>query len=283
VLSLFSDGWEDFPVTTTWESWMSRAPISASLEDKVWIPAQLSFRKELKDFGFWVSAPAASASAVARVRQSFLRKTSALAPDQRRSDSSRLTPVNRPSDPGDVAAMESFYSGDPAFRFLNWALEELPAYFQERDRQSRWKYLVEWVPLVRRAILHHTLPRPDQREADFFDLVTFDSGEKVLHIAHRVPRGTPETLAGFVDRVVAAKRARTKTGDVGGAFLIAPQFEESMIEAYQASTKPKGTGLLSVEEKLTKYEGFIRMGPRRGFHLLLVAEKKDGFEPLLLV
>ena len=38
-----------------------------------------------------------------------------------------------------------------------------------------------------------------------------------------------------------------------------------------------------MEEKLTKYEGFIRMGPRRGFHLLLVVEKGDTFEPILLV
>jgi hypothetical protein len=282
VLSLFSDGWDDFPVTTTWESWMSRAPISGSLEEKVWIPAQLSYRKELKDFGFHVAAPAAS-SAGARLKQTFLRKTASLQAPSRAAASARLTPVSRPSAPGDVAAMEAFYSGDPAYRFLEWALEELPAYFQERDRSSRWKYLVEWISLVRRATLHHTLPRPDQWEADFFDLVTFDSGNKVLHLAHRVPRGTPEALSEFVGRVVAAKKARIKTGDVGGAFLIAPQFDESMIEAYQASTKPTGTGLLSVEEKLTKYEGFIRMGPRRGFHLLLVAEKSDGFEPLLLV
>ena len=104
-----------------------------------------------------------------------------------------------------------------------------------------------------------------------------------MHIGHRVPRGTPEALAEFVGKVVEAKRARTKTGDVGGAFLLAPTFDESMIEAYQEQTRPQGTGLLAVEEKLTKYEGFIRMGPRRGFHLLLVVEKGDTFEPILLV
>jgi hypothetical protein len=280
ALALFSHGWEDLPVATTWANWMSRVPIQASLEEKVWIPAHLSYRKELKDFGFYV-APPPEASAGARLKQAFLKKTAGLpSPNQ---PAARLTPVARPATPDDIAAMENFYRGDPAYRFLEWALAELPAYFQERDRTAKWKYLVEWIGLVRKATLHHTLPRPDQWEADFFDLVTFDSADKVLHIAHRVPRGTPEALKDFVDRVVQAKKARTKTGDVGGAFLIAPQFDESMIEAYQASTKPTGTGILSVEEKLTKYEGFIRMGPRRGFHLLLVAEKPDGFEPLLLV
>jgi serine/threonine protein kinase len=282
VLSLFSDGWDDFPVTTTWESWMSRAPIDASLEEKVWIPAQLSYRKELKDFGFLVAEPTGS-TAASRLKQTFLKKTSSLQAAAAAPATTRLTPVMRPSAPDDIAAMQAFYSGDPAYRFLEWALEDLPAYFQERDRSARWKYLVDWIPLVRRATLHHALPRPDQREADDFDLVTFDASDKVLHVGHRVPCGTPEALAEFVERVVQAKKARTKTGDVGGAFLISPRFDESMIEAYQAATRPQGTGLLSVEEKITKYEGFIRMGPRRGFHLLLVAEKPDGFEPLLLV
>lgn len=282
ILAIYSHGWEDYPVTTPWETWMSQVHTHASLEEKVWIPAQLSYRKELKDFAFDVTAPAAT-SAGARLKQTFLKKTKSLPPIDPQSVVSRLTPVQRPAAPGDLAAMQSFYSGDPTYRFLSWAIDELPAYFQERDRSSRWKYLVEWIPLVRKAVLHHTLPRPDQWEADFFDLVTLDAANKVMHLGHRVPRGTPEVLADFVNRVVQAKRARIKTGDIGGAFLIAPQFDESMIEAYQASTKPQGTGLLSVEEKITKYEGFIRMGPRRGFHLLLVAEKPGGFEPLLLV
>lgn len=281
VLTIFSDGWDDLPVSTTWERWMSQVPLNASLEEKVWIPAHLSYRKELKDFWFDV-AESTSVSVGARIKQTFLKKTAHLkAPAG--ATPSRLRPVMRLSAPDDVAAMEAFYSGDPIYRFLDWALEELPAYFDERDRTSRWKYLVEWVSLIRKAALHHALPRPDSRDTDFFDLVTTDAAGKVLHLAHRAPRGTPEALNEFVGRVVTAKKARIKTGDVGGAFLLAPSFEESMIEAYQASTKPVGTGLLSVEEKITKYEGFIRMGPRRGFHLLLVAEKGDGFEPLLLV
>ena len=280
ALSIFSDGWENLPIDSTWERWMSEVPISGTLEEKVWMPAHLSYRKELKDFWFDVAEQAAS-SAGSKLKQAFLKKTANLKAQGEKA--SRLQPVMRLSAPDDVAAMEAFYSGAPIYRFLDWAIDELPAYFEERGRAARWKYLVDWISLVRKAALHHELPRPDSRHTDFFDLATFDGAGKVLHLAHRVPRGTPEALAEFVNRVVEAKKARTKTGDVGGAFLLAPSFDESMLEAYQASTKPVGTGLLSVEEKLTKYEGFIRMGPRRGFHLLLVAEKKDGFEPLLLV
>lgn len=35
------------------------------------------------------------------------------------------------------------------------------------------------------------------------------------------------------------------------------------------------------EQTVTGYEGFVRMGARRGFHLLLVLEKNGGFEPML--
>lgn len=283
ILSLYSDGWEDLPIGTTWESWMSKVPLAATLLEKVWIPAHLSYRKELRDFAFAVAEPVRVGGAN-RLKQTLLRKTAGLGDSTgSTSGASRLKPQMQTMSPDDVAAMESFYTGDPVYRFLAWAVENLPAYFEERGRTSRWKYLVDWMDLVRKAVLHHTLPRPDSWEADTFDLVTFDGADKVLHVGHRVPKGTPEALSEFVERVVQAKKARTKTGDVGGAFLIAPAFEESMIHAYQQATRPVGTGLLSVEEKLTKYEGFIRMGPRRGFHLLLVVEKPEGFEPLLLV
>lgn len=284
-LSMFSEGWDDLPVSTTWESWASRKSLRAALLEKVWKPAHLSYRRELRDFGFWVAAPQ-DESKRDKLKQVFIRKTTNLTDESIggvRPSTGRLTPVRRPDDSGDLTALKSFYQSDPAYRFLTWALDELPAYFQERGRTASWKYLAGWIPLIRKAVLHHNLPRPDGRETDFFDLVTYDSSDKVMHIGHRVPRGTPEALAEFVGRVVEAKRARTKTGDVGGAFLLAPTFDESMIEAYQEQTRPQGTGLLAVEEKLTKYEGFIRMGPRRGFHLLLVVEKGDGFEPILLV
>ena len=32
---------------------------------------------------------------------------------------------------------------------------------------------------------------------------------------------------------------------------------------------------------MTGYEGFVRLGPRRGFHLLLVRETEGGFKPIL--
>jgi hypothetical protein len=86
-------------------------------------------------------------------------------------------------------------------------------------------------------------------------------------------------------RVKAAKAARTKTGDVGAAFLIAPAFDERAANAWQAATRNDGetSWAFGAIDKATSYEGFVRMGPRRGFHLVLVAEARDGFEVALHV
>jgi len=133
--------------------------------------------------------------------------------------------------------------------------------------------------LARRARLHHELPRPDGKSTDFFDLVAFDEGEKALHVMHRVARGGPREVKDFIERVTSAKGVRVKGGDVGAAFLVSPAFDARALAAYRAATLTESGRW--IEETLTRYQGFVRMGPRRGFHLLLVTEKPDGFEPIL--
>lgn len=39
--------------------------------------------------------------------------------------------------------------------------------------------------------------------------------------------------------------------------------------------------LFSLQGSVTGYEGFVRIGTRRGFHLLLVHETETGFQPVL--
>jgi hypothetical protein len=38
---------------------------------------------------------------------------------------------------------------------------------------------------------------------------------------------------------------------------------------------------MAMSELHTGYEGFVRLGPRRGFHLLLVQERDGRFHPVL--
>ena len=55
----------------------------------------------------------------------------------------------------------------------------------------------------------------------------------------------------------------------------------STVSAYRGATLVEKTSRWSFEDALTRYEGFVRMGPRRGFHLLLVSESPSSFEPIL--
>jgi len=171
---------------------------------------------------------------------------------------------------------------DPAHRFLRWSLADLATFFRERDRTAKWKYLIDWLADVRRAKLHHDLPRAGSPLTDFFDLATFGEDGRALHLARRVSRGTPEAFARFREDVIQAKTARLKTGDIGGAFLIARRFDPQTVEAWRAErASTTGRWSFGVEESFTGYEGFVRVGPRRGFHLLLVEEGDGGFVPVL--
>ena len=276
ALSLYSRGWEGIPIEHSWQRWVGDVVVRASVEEKVVRPLGTWYRLAFRNFelqarpvekGTGNSTTAGSASS-SRIRQLFSSgRTSPIA-------TGRL--VLRLS-PGKSAPLSgaTHYEEAPAFQFLSFALQALPPFFAERDKSSSWKYLSEWIPKVRRAHLYHDLPRPDSRESDTFDLVTADDQGKVLHLGQRVARPTPELFESWLERVVAAKTARIKTGDVGGAFFIAPSFPEDVLQAY-AERVHGGS------ESLTGYAGFVRIGTRRGFHLLLVEERDESYFPLLV-
>ncbi len=246
-LTLLGDGWDDVPLDVPWESWIGSLSVQASIEDSGPALLAATLRRELRDTSIRIEP--GRPLQVAAPREGW---------------------GSRPS-PDD----------DPSFRVLAWALDTLPSFFAERGRAERWKYLAEWLSLARTAQLHHALPRPETSEADFFDLVTFDEKGKALLLASRASGVGPRELGEFVERVTAAKRARSKGGDIGAALLVAPVFEPAALATYRDRRLGDTSGGWGLEETLTRYEGFVRIGPRRGFHLLLVAEKADGFEPIL--
>ncbi|MEM1180009.1 MAG: serine/threonine-protein kinase [Acidobacteriota bacterium] len=284
VLSLYSEGWERIPNDSTWQRWVSEHPIRAQVEKKTVRPPAEWFRRAFPSLPFDIhpveeknpNGGTGSGTTSARLRH-FLTSsrtgplTSKLG--VRLAAGTEVEPFPGANIPYDQA---------PGARFLGWALENLPRYFAERDLTSAWKYLADWLPLVRQARIYHPLKRPGAPDTDFFDLVTEDADGKVLHLAERQAAPTPESVATFHQKVVAAKTARRKTGDIGGVFLIAPHFDDEVLEAYRALLdKSFSKSWFGVEESFTGYAGFVRIGPRRGFHLLLV-EEKDGeaFEPL---
>jgi len=263
AVAVFDDGWDDVPVDRPWEEWVSGVALHADVEESHAVPGFLSFRRELRNVTVDVApGPEPRAGASLRMPTAVL-----------------LTPAKPAS-----AADPLLLAEDPIYRFLRWSLTELPAFFRERDKTARWKYLAEWLADVRTARLHHDLPRPGSLETDFFDLVTFDAGGRALHLAERVARGSAGALDEIRNRIIRAKTARIKTGDVGGAFLIARSFDDDALAAYRAGDPGSTSGgrwTFGFEESFTGYEGFVRVGPRRGFHLLLVEETDDGFLPIL--
>jgi len=286
VLAAYSEGWGDVPLDQSWQHWVSEVPVRASVEEKNARPLGDWYRRAFPDLAFDVqpvaedtgsSGGSTSASSSSRILQLFGSSRSKQLETGRLA--LRVSPAggSRGSSDGPVS-----YDQAPAYRFLSWMVEELPPFFVEREKIAPWRYLVEWVPLVRKAWLHCSLERPGERESDDFDLVTADADGKVLHLGQRLAKPTPESFRAFTERAIAAKTARKKTGDVGGVFLIAPSFPEPVLEAYR-DTVHGGTGSwFDVEESFTGYAGFVRIGARRGFHLLLVEEEDGGsFKPLI--
>ncbi len=288
TLSLFSGSWEGAPVSEPWETWISDVLLHATVEEASVEPVFASFRLRLADAGRRDSLVGRRSHPLAGQRSipdGHLVGSDAKAVA---GPSFRLEPAetegNRAGGPSDEARQRAF-AADGAVRFLSWMMAKAPAALRRLGKEKSLRYLAEWIPLVRRARIHHALPRPKARETDLFDVVTFGEDDKALHLAHRVARVTPEVLQDFVDRVIVAKGARTRTGDVGAAILVSPSFDESVAGTYREitsrETEKSRSWAFGAIEAATSYEGFVRIGPRRGFHLVLVEETPEGFEVVL--
>ncbi|MCG3191969.1 MAG: Serine/threonine-protein kinase PknD [Thermoanaerobaculia bacterium] len=276
VLQLFSGSWQGLPVTESWRNWISRTTVEFQVEEAVFAPAIATYRHVLRDVEVAIEKAAKSESAVKKLTTSSFQRIF-------RKGQGEKTTLLRPI--GTDERGTRLFEDDPVRRFLSYLFDEMPGVIKERGKEQSLKYVSSWIPLAHKAALHHDLPRPEERTTDFFDAVTFDPEGKVLILVDRVPRGDRPTLDRFIEKVVAAKTARIKTGDVGGAILIAPEFDEETAEAYRAAVsneiEPSRSWTFAAIESATNYEGFVRIGPRRGFHLLLVAETGQGFEIVL--
>lgn len=260
LLHMFSGGWPTNPQEHSWPTWVADLGVTACVDERRVVLSAISYRRELASFEFSVKIPKSGPGGAT------------------------LTPAEGAASAGrGHDTMTVIYGSAPMFNFLSWMIEKLPEFFAERDRTKKWKYLASWVPLIERAILHHRVPRPGSGVTDDFDLVTLENQTRVLHLAHRVEHGSAQALQDFVDRVLATKRARIKTGDVGGACLVAPSFDGDAIALYEKLTshEEKKSFFFSLQDSVTGYEGFVRLGTTRGFHLLLVQETNDGFKPIL--
>jgi len=287
VMTFFSDGWGEAPIDLPWETWVSDLVVRACVDEAKTVPLTLSYRRLFRNLELAVTPQPGTA-----YRSGSSQRTPS--PFFGSKKERTLTPSSEMLAISDVGARSAATSLDPATiadlrerdvttRLLRWMLDELPNAFAAEKNAGGWKYLAGWLPLIRRATLHHDLPRPGSATTDPFDIVTFDEQGKALHVAQRLAHASARSIEEFVERVTAAKQAREKRGDIGGAILVAPSFDEDAAETYRKATRmDEGSGRwLMSEQAVTGYEGFVRMGARRGFHLLLVLDKGDRFEPIL--
>lgn len=289
ALSVFSKGWDQVQVEESWQRWVSEVSVRATVEEKHERPLNLWYRRGFREFPFLVrpidqeatkanpsKGSGSGSSSSARVRQMF--QSSHAHPLATGQLKLHISPAEGSTTP----AGHIGYEQAPAFRLLSWMLDELPQFLARREKTQAWKYLSEWIPLVRNARLHHELPRSGSRESDYFDLVTSDEQGKVLHLGQRMAGMSADIFEEFLQKVIEAKTARIKGGDIGGVVLVAPEFGDDVLEAYAERVKNRRSStFFGMEESLTGYAGFVRIGARRGFHLLLVQEHPKTFEPLL--
>lgn len=272
VLSLFSSGWSGDISNKSWRQWIDSTGARAHVEEHRTRLPGVAYREELRDFGFDIQIVHDDTQATLTADSGPKLK---LVPKRRLGGSERAARGSK--------TLHNIYRSDPTFKYLCWMLAHLPGIFARHKRSRGWKYLAGWVKEIQSATLHHKLPRPQARQEDHFDLVTQDLDGKVLHVIDRRAIIDANALDEFVEKVKEAKLSRLKTGDIGGAILIARQFTRDVDASYlEAIKEPEKTSLFyNLQNSFNRYEGFVRIGPTRGFHLLLVRETDQGFEPLL--
>jgi serine/threonine protein kinase len=275
LLELFSDGWDPSPTEQPWQTWINDRSVTVNVERRQTHFPSVTYRRELDTLRLDVSP----ASDEQRVDHSSSESTIGV-----RYSNWKIQPLADHSDEDghrDSTIWRDLYRGDPMFKLLEWMVASLPEHMDARKRFDRWKYLTHWIAEISSATLYEQLPRPNSRESDDFDLVTRDDDRKVLHVAQRVSRLSADHLDTFVSSVKRAKTARNDRGDIGAALLVAPSIDDSFHQPYADLTADSSSWMDVVTESFTGYEGFVRTGMRRGFHLLPVVEQGGDFKPVL--
>ncbi len=278
VLAFFSGAWAGVDVERAWTSWVGEIALALDVEEVSARPLDITWSLRARDLELTcerraetrASRPGGGSGSLATRRMPLL--ASRLEPKPERVV---LTPAR------ELEGSAPDWRQAPPARLLEWLLTEGAAHFADSKVAARWKYLAEWLPLVRRAQLYADLSQ-DGRGGRWrrFNVATLDAAGKVLHLAHRFARVTPDRFRQVLARAVEEKEARTGGGDIGGVIFAAPEFPPDVIALYLETIEHHASGFRRLQENVTGYAGFVRVGPRRGFHLLLVEERDGTFAPL---
>ncbi len=173
----------------------------------------------------------------------------------------------------DGRSFEEFLTDTTEYRFVEWAVRELPFEISETASEAALGDLYEALPDVDRAELHGTVAvdteeGPVQRE---FDVVLRDRLGDPLVVAD-VNDSREATTATALDGLVEDASTVAGAGEplAAAVSVTAAYFEP---EALEAAADATGGGLLSRDKR----KSFVRLSRKRGFHLCLVETRGGGF------
>jgi serine/threonine-protein kinase len=274
VLAFFSGPWAGVEVDRSWARWVGEVPVELDVVEVSAVPLHLTWTLRLRNFDLLCETPPTSRAS----RGSSSVVTRRLPLLARRLETSREIAQLTPTRPLETNVED--WRRAPSARLLEWLLTEGPGHFRDAKLASRWKYLAGWLPLVRRARLHTNLGDEDDWSHPCYDVATYDERGKVLHLAHYFTRLTEGSFEAVLARVARDKEARMATGDIGGVVLAAREFPPGIVGLYLSTIESHASGLRRLQENLSGYAGFVRVGPLRGYHLLLLEDRAQGFKPL---
>jgi hypothetical protein len=171
---------------------------------------------------------------------------------------------------------EEFLQSTLEYRFVRWAVIELPFEIREAGRESELVDLYGVLSDVDRAELHGAIevePGPEGgAERREFDVVLRDRMGSPLIVADVSARRDPVTGEMMDELVNAAAAVEVESDDgIGAALYVTESFFAP--DALEAAEEVTGGGFLSRSSK----ESYVRTDRKRGFHLCLVESREDAF------
>jgi hypothetical protein len=169
---------------------------------------------------------------------------------------------------------ESFLTSSNAYRFVSWAVRELPYEIRDSGHASGLSDLYEALPRVDRAELGGTVEAELEEEtvSRSFDVVLRDRMGEALVVAELNDARDAVTGDEMDALVDAANDVREGVEDLSAAmYVTASFFEPRALET--ASDATDAGGFLSRSDR----ESYVKVGRKQGYHLCLVEDRNDAF------
>jgi hypothetical protein len=174
----------------------------------------------------------------------------------------------------DGADYESFLEASAAYRFVSWAVRELPFEIRDAGHTDGLSNLYQALPDVDRAELDGTVAvdTEDGATSRTFDVVLRDRMGDPLVVAELNAEREPVTGEEMGTLVDDATAVREGADELSAAMYVTSSFfEPAALET--ASEETGGGGFLSRNDK----ESFVKVGRKSGYHLCLIEDRNDAF------